>query len=100
MLVGLARSSSTVRLKIIGNEMIKNVGQSESCMVSKLPIIFKRTRTRSVSTGVSIRRTEHTRTHTNARVCMDGFICWDVGGRWVPMAGAAGGAHCAARVLV
>ena len=36
---------NTVRLKIIGNEMIKNVGKSQSCMVSKLPIIFKRTRT-------------------------------------------------------
>ena len=36
--------SPTVRLKIIGNEIIKNVGKSESCMVSKLPIIFKRTR--------------------------------------------------------
>ena len=34
----------TVRSKIIGNEMIKNVGKSQSCMVSKLPIIFKRTR--------------------------------------------------------
>ena len=36
---------STARLKILGNEiMIKNVGKSQSCMVSKLPIIFKRTR--------------------------------------------------------
>ena len=34
----------TMRLKIIGNEIIKNVGESESCMVSELPIIFKRTR--------------------------------------------------------
>ena len=34
----------TVRLKIIGNDIIKNVGKYESCMVSKLPIIFKRTR--------------------------------------------------------
>ena len=33
-----------MRLKIIGHEMIKNVGKSESCMVSKVPIIFKRTR--------------------------------------------------------
>ena len=32
-----------VRLKIIGNEIIQNVGKSESCMVSRLPIIFKRT---------------------------------------------------------
>ena len=37
----------TVRLKVIGNEMIKNVGKYESCMVSKVPIIFKRTRTTS-----------------------------------------------------
>ena len=36
--------SSTVRLKIIGNDTIKNVGKYESCMISKLPIIFKRTR--------------------------------------------------------
>ena len=42
---------STVRLKIIGNEIIKNVGKYQSCMVSKLPIIFKRTRKyRSVRT--------------------------------------------------
>ena len=38
-------STTTVRLKIIGNEIIKNVGKSESCMVSKLPIISARTRT-------------------------------------------------------
>ena len=37
-------TSSTVRWKIIGNEMIKHVGKSESCMLSKLRIIFKRTR--------------------------------------------------------
>ena len=36
--------SSTVRLKIIGNEIIQNVGQYESCLATKLPIIFKRTR--------------------------------------------------------
>ena len=34
---------TTVRLKTIGNDIIKNVGKSESCMVSKLPIVFKRT---------------------------------------------------------
>eukprot|EP01046_Picozoa_sp_COSAG06_P045686 COSAG06_NODE_6352_length_2973_cov_2.356120_1_plen_85_part_00 len=34
----------TVRLKTIGHGMIKHVGQSQSCMVSTLPIIFKRTR--------------------------------------------------------
>ena len=33
-----------VRLKIIAHEMIKIVGKYQSCMVSKLPIIFKRTR--------------------------------------------------------
>ena len=27
----------SMRLTIIGNEIIKNVGKSESCMVSKLP---------------------------------------------------------------
>ena len=31
-----------VRLKIIGNDLIKNVGKFHSCMVSKLRIIFKR----------------------------------------------------------
>ena len=31
-----------VRLKIIRNELIKNVGKFQSCMVSKLRIIFKR----------------------------------------------------------
>ena len=36
--------ATTVRLKIIGNEMIKNVGKYESCMVSKLPLVFKPTR--------------------------------------------------------
>ena len=30
-----ARYIDTVRLKIIGNEIIKNIGKSESCMVSK-----------------------------------------------------------------
>ena len=30
-------ASATVRLKIIGNEIIKHVGKSQSCMVSKLP---------------------------------------------------------------
>ena len=39
--------TSTVRLKIIGNEIIKTVGKSESCMFPKLPIVFKRTRTSS-----------------------------------------------------
>jgi len=41
----VSAAATTVRLKIIGDEIItKNVGKSESCMVSKLPIIFKRTR--------------------------------------------------------
>ena len=31
-----------MRLKIIRNELIKNVGKFQSCMVSKLRIIFKR----------------------------------------------------------
>eukprot|EP01048_Picozoa_sp_COSAG05_P001821 COSAG05_NODE_65_length_22456_cov_17.448540_8_plen_117_part_00 len=39
------RSVTTVRLKIISHEIIKNVGKYQSCMFSKLPIIFKRTRT-------------------------------------------------------
>ena len=34
-----------VRFHIIGNARIKNVGKSQSCLVSKLPIIWKRTRT-------------------------------------------------------
>ena len=44
LIANLYRIYSTVRLKIIGNEIIKTVGRSESCMVSKLPIIWKRTR--------------------------------------------------------
>ena len=40
-----APRTNTVRWKVIGNEIIKNVGKYQSCMVSKLPIIFKRTRT-------------------------------------------------------
>ena len=45
-MIGQARvSHTTVRLKIVvGDEIIKNVGKYESCVVSKLPIIFKRTR--------------------------------------------------------
>ena len=31
-----------VRLNIIRNELIKNVGKFQSCMISKLRIIFKR----------------------------------------------------------
>eukprot|EP01048_Picozoa_sp_COSAG05_P017055 COSAG05_NODE_2276_length_3296_cov_4097.429152_3_plen_67_part_00 len=36
--------SYCIRLNIIDNEIIKTVGTYESCMVSKLQIIFKRTR--------------------------------------------------------
>ena len=32
-----------VRFQIIGNARIENVGKSQSCMVSKLPIICKQT---------------------------------------------------------
>ena len=32
-----------VRFHIIGNDIIKNVGKSQSCMVSKLPIAWKQT---------------------------------------------------------
>ena len=32
-----------VRFQIIGNARIENVGKSQSCMVSKLPIIWKQT---------------------------------------------------------
>ena len=45
LLLLLLPRSLTVRLKIIGSKTIKNVGKSESCMVSKVPIGFKRTRT-------------------------------------------------------
>ena len=45
---------NTVRLKIIDNEIIKNVGKHESCTVSKLPIIFKRTRTKEVTQWYSL----------------------------------------------
>ena len=41
-------ASHTVRLKIISNEIIKHVDKYESCMVSKLPIIFKRTHSHGV----------------------------------------------------
>ena len=41
--------ANTVRLKIIGNEIIKNASKYETCMVFKLPIIFKRTRSRLVA---------------------------------------------------
>ena len=33
-----AQVTVTVRLTIIGNDIIQNVGKSGSCMVSKLPI--------------------------------------------------------------
>ena len=39
-----------VRFQIIGNERIKNVGKSQLCMVSKLPIIWKRTRSYGTAT--------------------------------------------------
>ena len=41
-LLHLARSRIRVRLKIIRNELIKNVGKFQLCMVSKLRIIFER----------------------------------------------------------
>ena len=44
MAIALLRAT-TVRLRILGNEMIKNVGKYESRTVSKLPLVFKRTRT-------------------------------------------------------
>ena len=34
-----------MRVKIIGNEMIQNVGKYEPRTVSKLPLVFKRIRT-------------------------------------------------------
>ena len=50
--------STTVRVKIIGHEIIKHVGEYESCMVSKLPIIFKHTRSSppSVPSSSALRR--------------------------------------------
>ena len=42
-----------VRLKIIRNELIKNVGKFQSCMFSKLRIIFKRTIAVVVAVSVS-----------------------------------------------
>ena len=41
--VPLIRSSVRVRFQIIGNAHIENVCTSQSCMVSKLPIIWKQT---------------------------------------------------------
>ena len=37
-------TARTVRLKIIGHEILKSVGKYQPCMVSKSPIIFKPTR--------------------------------------------------------
>ena len=42
-----------MRFHIIGNASIKNVGKYQSCMVSKLPIIWKRTRTTAAGGGGS-----------------------------------------------
>ena len=41
-------ATSTMRLNMIGNKLFKTVGKSQSCMVYKLPIIFKRTRSSSI----------------------------------------------------
>ena len=50
--------SCTVRLRIIRNEIIKTICKSQSCMVSKLPIIFKRTCiTDTLATAVATLRT-------------------------------------------
>ena len=38
-----ARGRVRVRFQIIGNALIENVGKYQSCMVSKLPIIWKQT---------------------------------------------------------
>ena len=39
----LPKQDLRVRFQIIGDARIKNVGQSQSCMVSKLPMIWKQT---------------------------------------------------------
>ena len=39
-----SQCAATMRLRIIRNEIIKNVGKCQSCMVSELRAIFKRTR--------------------------------------------------------
>ena len=41
--VAAAHAYIRVRFQIIGNDRIKNVGKSQSCVVSKLPIIWKQT---------------------------------------------------------
>ena len=46
LLLNLENLSRPIDKSIIGNDVIKNVGKSGSCMVSKSPIIFKRTRRR------------------------------------------------------
>ena len=43
----------TVRLRRIGHDMIKNVGKSESCMVSQLPILLLISQYCSFSVGLS-----------------------------------------------
>ena len=52
VLHGSVQSQVRVRFHIIGNARIKNVGKSQSCLVSKLPIIWKRTRT--IVIGITI----------------------------------------------
>ena len=47
-----------MRLKMIGDEIIKNVGKYESCMVSKLPIIFKRTHSRFSDAGAATQKNQ------------------------------------------
>ena len=42
-----------MRLKIIGDEMIRNVSKSESCMVSKLPSTFKNSNQRQAARDTS-----------------------------------------------
>ena len=44
------RQDVRVRFHIIRNERIENVGKSQSCMVSKLRIIWKQTRKRNAKT--------------------------------------------------
>ena len=39
----LERMPECCFVRVMHNEIIKTVGKSKSCMVSKLPIIFKRT---------------------------------------------------------
>ena len=64
--------SRPIGKSIIGNEMITNVGKSESCMVSELPIIFKRTR--STMSALNVADSRHRRRRRRRRVLLSAWL--------------------------